>query len=68
MVADALEHRAVATKSLSARWARNALDGRWAPLIDLAAAWVPGVALEAQAETLAFVRHAVELARRHRGA
>jgi ribosomal protein S18 acetylase RimI-like enzyme len=52
-----LEHGAVASKPVAARWAQASLDARWAALIAQAEAWQPGTPTAHVDETLAFIRY-----------
>jgi predicted nucleotidyltransferase len=54
-----LELGAIISKPAAARWAEQALEPRWAPLIEAAAAWRPGRPLDRLGETLAFIREAL---------
>ena len=51
-----LRHGVVATKPVSARWARGELGEEWAPLIDSALAWRHNMPLDRMSETLDFMR------------
>lgn len=59
-----LQHGAVASKPVAAKWVQETLDERWAPLIDRA--WVgrqnPGLKAQAEDvnETLDFIRYTLE--------
>lgn len=51
-----LRHNRVASKTASARWARQTLGELWVPLIDRALAWPHGEQPDEFAETLAFMQ------------
>ncbi|MEK7327663.1 MAG: aminoglycoside adenylyltransferase domain-containing protein [Chloroflexota bacterium] len=55
-----LQHGIVASKPVAARWAQEALDERWAGLIEQALAWRPDAQLDNLTETLDFIRHTLE--------
>jgi hypothetical protein len=55
-----LHHGSIASKPVAARWAQATLDRRWAALIERALAESHGTRREDLAETLAFIRYAVE--------
>jgi hypothetical protein len=57
-----LEHGAVISKQLAAQWAQEALDQRWGALIEGALACRLGVQADHLAETLDFIRYALEQA------
>jgi hypothetical protein len=54
-----LEHGAIASKPVAARWARATLGERRAALIERALAWRPGTQLDALDETLEFIRYTI---------
>lgn len=54
-----IRHCAIATKPVAARWAQQALDRRWTPLIRDALAWSRDVPPDLN-ETLAYIRHTCE--------
>jgi Aminoglycoside adenylyltransferase, C-terminal domain len=54
-----IHHGAIVTKPSAARWAQQALDKRWTPLIQHALAWSRTVPPDLQ-ETLAYIRHTCE--------
>jgi hypothetical protein len=54
-----MRHGAIVTKPVAARWAQEALDARWTPLIRDALAWSRDVAPDFD-ETLAYIRHTCE--------
>jgi hypothetical protein len=60
-----LERGEVVSKPVAAAWAREALGPRWAPLIERALAWRPDHRPDDAAETLRFIRHTIECARRY---
>ncbi len=55
-----LEHGVIASKPVSAHWARGVLDKHWADLISWALAWTHDTAPEKFEETLAFIRFTLE--------
>lgn len=59
-----LQHGAVASKHVSARWARSTLGGRWAVLIERSLAWHPDESPGELDETLSLIRHTIERSRR----
>jgi hypothetical protein len=61
----ALEHGDIVSKPVAARWALEALDSRWAELIDRAAAWPQEPQSDSLTETVEFIRYAVEHAQRN---
>lgn len=56
-----LQHGIVASKPVAARWTQEALDARWAGLIEQALAWRPDAQSDNLIETLDFIRHTLEL-------
>jgi hypothetical protein len=60
-----LEHGAIASKPVTARWAQQALGERWAALIAQAAAWQHGVALNRLGDTLDFIRYTLERSKQY---
>jgi hypothetical protein len=58
----ALEYGDIVSKPVAARWALKTLDGRWAELIDRAAAWPQEPQLESLSETLEFIRYTLRRA------
>lgn len=52
-------HGAIVTKPIAARWAQEALDRRWTPLIQHALAWSRDVPPDLE-ETLAYIQHTCE--------
>lgn len=58
-----LQHGTVVPKPAAARWALQALEPRWAGLIERALAWRHGTPLGELQETLDFVRYALERSR-----
>jgi predicted nucleotidyltransferase len=54
-----IRHGAIATKPVAARWAQEALDRRWTPLIQHALAWSQDVPPNLD-ETLAYIQHTCE--------
>jgi hypothetical protein len=55
-----LQHGAIASKPVSARWARAALDQPWAALIEWAINWQHADQSDRLSETLDFIRYTVE--------
>lgn len=55
-----LQHGAVVSKPVAARWAQQALGERWAALIERASAWRHDAQLDALNETLDFIRYTLE--------
>ena len=55
-----LQHGAVVSKSVAARWAQEALGEQWATLIQRALAWRHDVHLDSLDETLDFIRYTLE--------
>ena len=55
-----LQHGAVASKPVAARWAQETLGERWATLIEQALTWQPGEPLNRLDETLDFIRYTLE--------
>ncbi|MCI0399414.1 MAG: DUF4111 domain-containing protein [Chloroflexi bacterium] len=55
-----LQHGAIVSKPLAARWAQEALDERWAGLIERALVWRNGESLDSLEETLDFIRYTLE--------
>lgn len=55
-----LEYGALTSKLIAARWAQQALDGRWRPLIDWALSWQPNIGSDGLKETLDFMRYTLE--------
>jgi len=55
-----LQHGAVVSKPVAARWAQAALGERWAALIERASAWRPGAQSDHLDETLDFIRYTLE--------
>jgi len=62
-----LEHGAITSKSVAARWAQKAIDARWRPLIDRALAWPDEAQPDHLSETLDFIRHALESSQQYEG-
>ena len=60
-----LEHGVVVSKLVAAAWASRRLGSRWAALVERALGWRADERVDDRSlgETLAFVTHAVELAR-----
>jgi chloramphenicol 3-O-phosphotransferase len=54
-----IRHGAIVSKPAAARWAREAVDRRWMPLIRDAVAWSRDVPPDLN-ETLAYIRYAWE--------
>ena len=54
-----LRHGAIVSKPVAARWAQNALDPRWTPLVRAALAWSRDLPPDL-AETLAYIQHTCE--------
>ena len=54
-----IRHGAIVTKPVAARWAQEALDRRWTPLIRDALAWARDVPPDLN-ETLAYIRYTCE--------
>jgi hypothetical protein len=54
-----IRHGAIATKPVAARWAQEAVDSRWAPLIRCALAWSREEPPDLE-ETLAYIRYTCE--------
>jgi hypothetical protein len=54
-----LEHGAVGSKPVAARWAQHALDQRWIALINWALAWRPESEASQLEPTLDFIRYAL---------
>lgn len=59
-----LEHGAVVPKSVAARWARDAVDQRWRPLVKWWSSGRCGTEPEMRREALEFVRHTLERSER----
>ncbi|MBA3786927.1 MAG: DUF4111 domain-containing protein, partial [Acidobacteria bacterium] len=57
-----LEHGTIASKSASARWAQDALDGSWTELIEQSLNWRYGEQINKLNETLNFIRYTVDTA------
>jgi hypothetical protein len=55
-----LQHGIVVSKPVAARWAQEALDARWAGLIEQALAWRSDAQSDNLTETLGFIRHTLE--------
>jgi hypothetical protein len=55
-----LQHGAVVSKPVAARWAREALGGRSAALIERAGAWRPGMRMDALDDVLELIRYTLE--------
>jgi hypothetical protein len=58
-----LQHRAVVSKPVAARWAQETLGEPWAGLIEQALTWQPGEQLDSLSETLNFIRYTLERSR-----
>jgi hypothetical protein len=58
----ALEHGDIVSKPVAARWALQALDSRWAELIERAAVWPQEPQSDNLGETVEFIRYAIESA------
>jgi hypothetical protein len=54
-----IRHGAIVTKPVAARWAQEALDRRWTPLIEHALGWSREAPPDLE-ETLAYIRHTCE--------
>jgi len=54
-----IRHGAIVTKSFAARWAQEALDRRWTPLIQDALGWSREAPPDLE-ETRAYIRHTCE--------
>jgi len=52
----------IVSKPVAARWARGALDERWAALIEWALTWQPGTQPDHKSETLDFIRYTLNTA------
>jgi hypothetical protein len=61
-----LENGVIASKPVSARWALNALDGRWRPLIEKSLAWTHATQMDILNETLDFIRFTRDAYPRHK--
>lgn len=57
-----LEHGTVASKPVSARWAREKLDESWSELIEQSLNWKHGEQINKLNEVLNFIRHTVDTA------
>lgn len=57
-----LEHGTIASKSASARWAQDALDGSWTELIEQSLNWRCGEQINKLNEVLNFIRYTVDTA------
>jgi hypothetical protein len=55
-----LEYGDIVSKSVAARWAQEAIDERWRPLIEQALAWPDEAQWNHLDETLDFIRYALE--------
>jgi hypothetical protein len=55
-----LQHGAIASKLVSARWAQEHLGGRWATLIAVALEWQPGEQFDKLNDTLDFIQFTLE--------
>lgn len=55
-----LENGTITSKPQAARWARQALDGRFTALIDRALSWQPGAPMDSLDETLDLIRHTLQ--------
>ncbi|HWT02871.1 MAG TPA: aminoglycoside adenylyltransferase domain-containing protein [Pyrinomonadaceae bacterium] len=58
-----LRHGTVASKPISARWAREALVARWTALIERSLTWQRGESPGELSETLALIRYTIERSR-----
>lgn len=58
-----IRHGAIVTKPVAARWAQEAVDGRWAPLIRRGLAWSREEPPELE-ETLAYIRYTFDYSER----
>lgn len=58
-----LRHGDILSKPAAARWALQALDPRWAGLIQAAQAWRPGMSMDHLPETLAFIQDTLDVGR-----
>jgi hypothetical protein len=54
-----LESGEIASKRESARWAMDALDATWRPLIEQAVTWLPGAPMAGMEVALDFIRYAL---------
>jgi aminoglycoside adenylyltransferase-like protein len=61
-----IRHGAIVTKPNAARWAQEALDRRWTPLIQHALGWSREAPPDLE-ETLAYIRHTCEYSERSGG-
>jgi len=59
-----LEHGAVASKPVAARWAQHTLDERWTALIEWALTWRPESETSQLEPTLDLIRYALTLCKR----
>ncbi len=57
-----LEHGAIVSKPVAARWAQAALGGPWTAVIERAVAWHPGSQRDNLGETLGLIRYTLERA------
>jgi hypothetical protein len=57
-----LQHGAVVSKPVAARWAQGLLGPQWAELIDEALAWPRGPQSDRLPETVTLIRHTLDLA------
>jgi hypothetical protein len=55
-----LEHGAIASKPVSAAWAKASLDAQWEGLISWALAWRHGRQMDRKPEILSFIRFTLE--------
>ncbi len=55
-----LEHGAIVSKPVAARWARTALPERWRALVGRALAWRPSLELDALNEVLEFISFTID--------
>ncbi len=57
-----LQNGTIASKSDSARWAREKLDDSWAELIEQSLNWRPGEQINKLSEVLNFIRYTIDAA------